>query len=407
VSAVHTAFDIEHSGAREVPDADVRVLNTVGLFAGIGGIELGLEQAGHRTLELCEIDPAARAVLSVRFARVPLVEDVQRYEQLPVDAQLIAAGFPCQDLSQAGRTQGIEGSKSGLVSHVFRLLERNDVPWLLLENVSFMLRLSKGRAMEVIIDTLEKKGYRWAYRVVDSRALGVPQRRERVYLLASREEDPRDVLMVDDAGEPDPPESTERSAFGFYWTEGSGGLGWAVDAVPTLKGGSTIGIPSHPAIWLPTGEIVTPGIRDAERMQGFPADWTLPAEGVVRRGFRWKLVGNAVTVDVAHWIGERLKRPGEYSDEGDRRTNAGTIWPRAAYNVGHGRFASHVSSWPFHKPCEPLADFLNLDDAAPLSLRATSGFLSRFEKSTLRKPPGFLEALKAHKAKMERLAAAS
>lgn len=405
MSAVHPAFDVEFEGERELPEPRTRLLKTVGLFAGIGGIELGLEQAGHSTLALCEIDPAARAVLAERFDGIDVVEDVTRYDALPSGTDLLAAGFPCQDLSQAGRTRGIEGSKSGLVSHVFRLLEGHDVPWLLLENVSFMLRLSKGRAMEVIIDTLEQKGYRWAYRVVDSRALGVPQRRERVYLLASKYEDPRDVLLVDDAGEPDPPSSIDGLACGFYWTEGNGGLGWAVDAVPTLKGGSTIGIPSHPAIWLPTGEIVTPGIRDAERMQGFDPGWTSPAEKVTRSSFRWKLVGNAVTVDVANWIGERLARPGDYSDEGDGRMGDDTAWPRAAYNVGRGRFFSHVTAWPFHKPCAPLAEYLNLKEAAPLSLRATSGFLSRFAKSSLRKPPGFLEALRAHKAKMERLSA--
>src|SRR5690606_35704194 len=82
-----------------------------------------------------------------------------------------------------------------------------------------------------------------------------------------------------------------RTSFGFYWTEGIRGLGAAVDAVPTLKGGSTIGIPSSPAILLPNGRVVTPDIRDAERLQGFPADWTQPAETVARKSVRWKLVG--------------------------------------------------------------------------------------------------------------------
>ena len=112
--------------------------------------------------------------------------------------------------------------------------------------------------------------------------MGLPQRRERVYLLASKEGDPRDVLFVDDEGEPSPPDpATWRSmACGFYWTEGLRGLGWAYDAVPTLKGGSTIGIPSPPAIVLPSGQIVLPDIRDAERMQGLEVDWTQPAETV-------------------------------------------------------------------------------------------------------------------------------
>ena len=95
-------------------------------------------------------------------------------------------------------------------------------------------------------------------------------------------------------------------ACGFYWTEGIRGLGWAFDAIPTLKGGSTVGIPSPPAIILPDGIIVKLNIQDAERIQGFEAGWTQPAELVARPGMRWKLVGNAVTVGAAEWIGRRI-----------------------------------------------------------------------------------------------------
>ncbi len=98
--------------------------------------------------------------------------------------------------------------------------------------------------------------------------------------LADLEGDPRDVLFADDTGMPTAVDHGEPVAFGFYWTEGIKGLGWAANAVPTLKGGSTVGVPSPPAVWLPSGEIVTIGLRDAERLQGFPADWTLPAEKV-------------------------------------------------------------------------------------------------------------------------------
>jgi DNA (cytosine-5)-methyltransferase 1 len=147
--------------------------------------------------------------------------------------------------------------------------------------------------------------------------LGVPRRRLSSAAAAAAARllpgdargDPRDVLFVDDAGEPDVAENGEPIAFGFYWTEGTKGLGWAANAVPTLKGGSTVGVPSPPAVWLPSGEIVTVGLRDAERLQGFPADWALPAESVSRRSMRWKLVGNAVSVPVAKWLGRRLARP--------------------------------------------------------------------------------------------------
>src|SRR5207249_10844106 len=135
-----------------------------------------------------------------------------------------------------------------------------------------------------------------------------------VLLLASRTEDPREILFHGNEQEPEVPDH-DKVACGFYWTEGIRGLGWAVDAVPTLKGGSTIGIPSPPAIRLPVDRIIlTPDIRDAERLQGFSANWTLPAlEGdTVRKGARWRLVGNAVSVPVERWVGERLKAGGSY-----------------------------------------------------------------------------------------------
>ena len=117
--------------------------------------------------------------------------------------------------------------------------------------------------------------------VVDARAFGLPQRRKRVLLLASRTRRPAPVLFADDAGEP-PFAARAGVACGFYWTEGIRGLGWAVDAVPTLKGGSTIGIPSPPAIWLPDGGIVVarhPRRRAAagiRRRLDVPADVTGP-----------------------------------------------------------------------------------------------------------------------------------
>ena len=123
-------------------------MKVVGLFAGIGGIELGLNKAGHRTTLLCENDAAAGAVLATKFPDIPLVEDVRDIDKLPSGTELLAAGFPCQDLSQAGDTRGINGSRSGLVGEVFRLLEGQRVPWVLLENVPFMLQLNRGAAMD-------------------------------------------------------------------------------------------------------------------------------------------------------------------------------------------------------------------------------------------------------------------
>ncbi|MBF6328525.1 DNA cytosine methyltransferase [Nocardia transvalensis] len=371
----------------------------VGLFAGIGGLELGLGAHGWQTELLCEIDHGARAVLSARFPEVELHADVTRLRALPSGTDLVAAGFPCQDLSQAGRTAGITGARSGLVDEVFRLVRRRRGPrWLLIENVPFMLQLGRGQAMRHITTALEELGYTWAYRVVDARAFGLPQRRQRVLMLASRTEDPRPVLFGTDAG-PRIIGDPATDPCGFYWTEGVRGLGWAVNAVPTLKGGSGLGIASPPAVRLPSGEIVTPGITDAERLQGFSRNWTAPALTApdVRQGHRWKLVGNAVSVRMASWVGARLTAPSAECLP-DEVPLSGHRWPTAAWGRAGVAYRMPVSTWPVHEPYEDLRWFL--EDARLLSARATAGFLRRAGRGSLRFPPGFLQDMENHLARM-------
>lgn len=382
----------------DLHEAPRGTLSVAGLFAGIGGIEAGLHAAGHRTELLCEWDESARRVLQHRFPEIPLRSDIAELDALPA-VDLVTAGFPCQDLSQAGRTAGIAGTRSGLVGHVFRLFDRADTPptWLLLENVSFMLALDRGEAMRWLTGQLEERGYTWAYRVVDSQAFGVPQRRQRVLMLASRTADPRPILLNQDHGEV---EITDRTglACGFYWTEGVRGLGWAVDAVPTLKGGSSIGIPSPPAIWRAgTGQIVTPDLRDAERLQGFAADWTIAADEAPgrRKTTRWKLVGNAVSVPVARWAGERLLSDEPYLADRDARLAEGARWPRAAWGRKGERWAVDVSMWPIARSRPHLHDFLEFEPAL-LSARATAGFLGRAARGNLRIPEDLICEARAH-----------
>lgn len=379
-------------------------MKIAGLFAGIGGFELGLSEAGHEAILLCDILPTARAVLTDRFKSVDLSEDVVTLADLPAETELVTAGFPCQDLSQAGRTAGLAGHKSGLVGEVFRLLERrkrtrHPVPWIVIENVPFMLQLGGGKAMRVIVDEFERLGYRWAYRVVDSFSFGLPQRRERMYLVASNTEDPADVLLADDAPIARPQTDLTRYAHGFYWTEGLGGLGWAVDAVPTLKNGSTIGIASPPAVLLPDGRIVKPGIRTAERLQGFPDDWTLASENIAKPSMRWALVGSAVSVPVTKWIGERLNCLGRYDAARDRPFPERGKAPRAARYDGKARFEVSIGTDPIGKRPPHLTTVLG-SDFTLLSARATAGFQSRMQRAKLRFQQGFEDAVARHLARM-------
>ncbi|MDE9364525.1 DNA (cytosine-5-)-methyltransferase [Luteipulveratus sp. YIM 133132] len=374
-------------------------MKIAGLFAGIGGIELGFERAfgnSLRTEMLCEWWEPAQAVLSRRFPDVELHPDVRELRGLPRGLDLLSAGFPCTDLSQAGRTAGIAGAQSGLVSHVFEALRltattEKRLPWLMIENVPNMLTLDKGKAMAYLVHEIEALGYRWAYRVVDSRFTGVPQRRRRVILLASATEDPRRVLFADDAGER-PEADLKDDAFGFYWTEGRGGLGWAQDAVPTLKGGSSVGIPSPPAIWVPGAPddrlFVTPSVEDAEEMQGFERGWSDVLTLARRNGPRWKLVGNAVTTRVAEWVAGRIAKPGDVVVDLDGQQVVGR-WPTAAWGERGTVHAIPISEFPTMAQYEHLSAVVDLNSAAPLSARAINGFHSRLLQGNLGRYAGF------------------
>lgn len=379
-------------------------MKIVGLFAGVGGMESGFHAAlgdNAKTIQLCEIWEPAQAVLKARFPHARVHPDVREFTSVPRGTDLLTAGFPCTDLSQAGRTAGIKGTQSGLVNHVFNALEavkagRQRMPWLMIENVSNMLTLDGGDAMRYLVGELERLGFAWAYRTVDSRFTGVPQRRRRVILLASRQHDPEPVLFADDDGVPAPSRYRD-DAFGFYWTEGARGLGWAQDAVPTLKGGSTIGIPSPPAIWIPSGEpgrkFLTPTIEDAEALQGFARGWTAPGGDGRRDAARWKMVGNAVTTGVAEWVARRLKTPGTVVTDKDVK---GSRWPGAASGRNGQHYEVDASEYPVHRPYTHLLDLVDADELKPVSHRAMSGFWNRLSRSNLGRHPGFRDDVVEH-----------
>jgi DNA (cytosine-5)-methyltransferase 1 len=331
---------------------------------------------------------------------VPLRKDILLLKKLPKNVDLITAGFPCQDLSPVGRTAGVDGKQFKLVWEVLRLIDQHPAEFVLFENVPFMLRLKRGRAIDAIVTALENRGFKWAYRTIDSQAFGLPQRRPRVFLLAARTQDPRTILLSDDANtEPKPKRKLRPRSFGFYWTEGNRGTGWAIESLPALKGGSALGIPSAPAMILPSGLVATPHLCDAERLQGFPEYWTAPAAREISPRYRWRLIGNAVNVRVAGWIGRRLARPKEFK----RADKSGLIngsWPEAAYNVGDGRRCCSVSTSPVRYRKKALHKFIRFAPK-PLSRKAANGILGRLRASSLNVDATLLDALQAHVASFD------
>lgn len=179
-------------------------MKTVSLFSGIGGLDLGLEDAGHEIILQVESDPHCVQVLQHHFPGRELRRDVAELSDLPPETELLAAGFPCPDVSTSNLARpGLRrGVQTSLVDHIFRLLRRRRVPWVLLENVLRLLMWHSADdppqppAIHHVVSELEALGYRWAQRVIGLTGFGLPQRRRRVFILASLHGNPRDVLLA-------------------------------------------------------------------------------------------------------------------------------------------------------------------------------------------------------------------
>ncbi|HEX4764921.1 MAG TPA: DNA (cytosine-5-)-methyltransferase [Lichenihabitans sp.] len=371
-------------------------LRVFSLFSGIGGFEQGLSRAGHVIVGMCESDPAARSVLEFHFPGIQIEPDITKMATLP-DCELLTAGWPCQNLSLAGGMLGLAGAQSGLISEVFRLIQssRKKPRFVLLENVAFALDLHTGHAVSSVIESLEDLGYSWAYRILDTQLFGLPQRRRRLFILACLEADPATILLDglnEDAFRP----VANPELVGFYWTEGNKGLGWSPEAVPPLKGGSGVGIPSPPGVWdRRTGDFITPGITDAERLQGFQPGWTSPACQIDRgERRRWVLVGNAVSIPIVEWIGRRLGLAREEAGRHERIPDSPGL-PRAAAGGPRSLRKAYIArrEGPSLLSRSSLAAF-GLQNPAHLSVRAISGFTRRYETSPLRLNSEFLDALR-------------
>ena len=161
-----------------------RQLTCGSLFDGIGCFSLAFVRAGFRLAWSVEIDPQCQRVTRERFPGVTQYEDVRhagRHNLEPVD--LVLGGFPCQDLSVAGRRAGLAGERSSLWSEFRRVLGEIAPRWFLIENVPGLLSSNKGRDVGALLWQLGQLGYWWAYRVLDAQYDGLAQRRKRVFIV--------------------------------------------------------------------------------------------------------------------------------------------------------------------------------------------------------------------------------
>lgn len=160
-------------------------MNVLDLFSGIGGFSLGLERAGFKTVAFCEIDPFCRRVLAKHWPNVPCYEDVRTLSAQHITAdglvpEVICGGFPCQDISVAGKGAGLAGERSGLWSEFARLIGELRPRYAIVENVSALL----GRGLGTVLGDLSSIGYDAEWHCIPASAIGAPHRRDRVWIVA-------------------------------------------------------------------------------------------------------------------------------------------------------------------------------------------------------------------------------
>jgi DNA (cytosine-5)-methyltransferase 1 len=180
-------------------------LTGVSLFAGVGGFDLAMERNGVDVVASVEIDKKCQEVLAHRFPNSKIFDDVTTVKGSDLigagfipSKGIITGGFPCQDLSVAGKRAGLAGERSGLFWEIARIVDETQTEYFVIENVPGLLSSNNGADFGVVIGTMADLGYSLGWRVLDAQHFGVPQRRKRVFIVGRRGSDstsPAEVLF--------------------------------------------------------------------------------------------------------------------------------------------------------------------------------------------------------------------
>lgn len=322
------------------PDKEYTVLE---LFAGAGGLALGLEQAGFEDVGLIEIDKYASATLrknrpnwNVIEEDITKIDDVYEYIGKGTNVDVVSGGFPCQTFSYAGKRLGLEDTRGTLFYDYARILKQTKPKMFIVENVRGLVTHDHGRTLKTIIDVFEQIGYSTTYRVLNAWDYGVAQKRQRMILVGVRNdlnityEFPKpheykpvlkDVLknVPDSEGQKFSDKKAEVMKLvpaGGYWRDLPDDVAREYMGVSYFSGGGRTGMArriswDEPSLTLTTSpsqkqtERAHPDenrpfkTREYARIQSFPDNWEF--SGSVNQIY--KQIGNAVAVNFAKEIG--------------------------------------------------------------------------------------------------------
>jgi len=335
-------------------------------FSGVGGLDLGLERAGMEVVWQAENDDWCRRVLKSHWPEIKTYSDVKEINDSAQPVEFLVGGFPCQDLSLAGKRAGIEGEKSVLFFEFARISRELRPEWFLIENVGGMLSSANGRDFGIVLSKMAEIGYGISWRILDAQYFGVPQRRRRVFIVGNLRKDgcKRAVRALGAGGEGDL-EAGACSWQGVASWFGEGVTGsrgeWPSRITPTLNAafGDKQGLENQHALngaglfvrTDPIAKTLTTrnqrnnpenetfviasaldtqrggpddnsaqanhivahlaGVRrltptECERLMSWPDGWTNIDGDNTPDGRRYKACGNGVVSNVSEWIGSRI-----------------------------------------------------------------------------------------------------
>ncbi|MFK4640150.1 DNA cytosine methyltransferase [Paenarthrobacter histidinolovorans] len=307
-------------------------MRVVSLFAGAGGLDLGLIQAGHKIIWANDFDPDSVATYSFNIGKhivLGPIEDVPSSE-IP-DADIIVGGFPCQGFSQANLKRAMDDPRNALYRQFVRVLSDKKPKYFIAENVRGLMSMDSGRAYEIITKGFEESGYRVVTKVLNAADYGVPQNRHRVIFMGTRIDIPEAANLIHPepthssqptadgrlphltVGEalalvPDPvefPDAVPNQAFSQYKFVERNFTGHRTTdpnkPSPTIlargNGGGGVNATPHP------NGLRRMSIRESAAIQTFPLNFSF----VGRLGSAYRQVGNAVPVGLGRALGLAVK----------------------------------------------------------------------------------------------------
>lgn len=363
----------------------------ISLFSGVGGLEASISP-----IAVSDIDPSCQRVLRKIYPDVTLCDNILNFPDIKAD--VVAGGWPCQDISVAGTQKGLKGKNSVLFYHMIQIAVTANAHTIIAENVRNLLLLHNGQVFNEVINEFRRHGYRYiSWRILNARQFNLPQNRYRVLLVASKCEAYTDQLLCDISERIEIIQSPKCS--GFYWTGGTHSLNYHPGYVPPIKRGSSLGIPSAPAVhYHDIVRSITPD--ECIKLQGFNKSHfdDIPDAQIL------SLMGNAVPRPMGKFVMDAIINCASESDISTVLSKHLSISYKIKdhFNIHQRQIApcgkitesEYLPIVPSNNLyCNNLDLFINLENTETISKKAAQGLVRRIEKSQTACPPSLMRCL--------------